>query len=545
MFKKILIMLPAVFVLFVCGCDLQFEAEKKSDNENTTLLDLTKIKQEREKTEREKLEAELAEAERLEAERQEAERLEAERIEADRIETERLEAERLEAERIEAERLEFERLKAELLQQLLEIQNQQSQEEPEPASEPEPDPGPMPQMPETKKLTLMVYMAADNDLESYALQNLKDMEHAGFSGMNILVLLDRTEGFDATDGDWTDTRLLEVVHDDTDGNFVVSRRLRCPNLGLSASVETELDMANPNVLRNFISFAKSEYEAEKYALIIWGHGTGWRGAADNPECQSFRACAIDDTNGTYMTVSAMGRALKNLGLCVIGFDTCFGGVFENVYEIKNCAEYTVASPGVSPSGGWDYRQLLENISESDFTTNSIAGLMADSSSVSSTVFTNSKLRNVMEAFESFSEGLAGKIVDRDSHASVFQSLKELVNNHNAYFYSQGKSEIYLDMYCMANAYSSAADYALKEKAVKLKNEISRAACTTFSDTPQIGIYFIPRTEYGTFAVNPSSDYTRNFDNASQCLFIKESQWWVPTQDGNSGSLFDKLFYTSW
>ena len=66
MFKKILIMLPAVFVLFVCGCDLQFEAEKKSDNENTTLLDLTKIKQEREKTEREKLEAELAEAERLE-----------------------------------------------------------------------------------------------------------------------------------------------------------------------------------------------------------------------------------------------------------------------------------------------------------------------------------------------------------------------------------------------------------------------------------------------------------------------------------------------
>ena len=39
---------------------------------------------------------------------------------------------------------------------------------------------------ETKKLTLMVYMAADNDLESYALQNLKDMEHAGFSGMNIL-----------------------------------------------------------------------------------------------------------------------------------------------------------------------------------------------------------------------------------------------------------------------------------------------------------------------------------------------------------------------
>ena len=46
-------------------------------------------------------------------------------------------------------------------------------------------------------------------------------------------------------------------------------------------------MGNYNVLKNLINFAKSEYEAEQYALIIWGHGTGWRYSA-LPEGYSFR-----------------------------------------------------------------------------------------------------------------------------------------------------------------------------------------------------------------------------------------------------------------
>ena len=78
---------------------------------------------------------------------------------------------------------------------------------PQPQEEPESEPESEPQT-EMAKLTLMVYMAADNDLESYALSNLKDMEKAVYEKMNVLVLLDRAEGYDQTDGDWTDTRLF-------------------------------------------------------------------------------------------------------------------------------------------------------------------------------------------------------------------------------------------------------------------------------------------------------------------------------------------------
>ena len=46
----------------------------------------------------------------------------------------------------------------------------------------------------------MVYMAADNDLESEAIANLKQMEHSNFGKMNVLVLLDRAEEYDRNNG---------------------------------------------------------------------------------------------------------------------------------------------------------------------------------------------------------------------------------------------------------------------------------------------------------------------------------------------------------
>ena len=107
---------------------------------------------------------------------------------------------------------------------------------------------------EKQKLTLMIYMAADNDLETYALQNLKMLEQAEFEKINVIVLLDRAEGYDETDGNWTDTRLYEVQSDKSPDSSIKSKRLLCPQLGLSYSEPTELDMSNPSVLKNFIDF---------------------------------------------------------------------------------------------------------------------------------------------------------------------------------------------------------------------------------------------------------------------------------------------------
>ena len=392
--------------------------------------------------------------------------------------------------------------------------------------------------PPLAKMTLLIYMAADNDLESYAIQNLKAMEHASFEKMNVLVLLDRAQDYDETNGAWTDTRLFEVVHDPTDSNFIISKRLDCPVLGISSTAQTELDMGNFNVLRNFITFAKNEYEAEKYCLIIWGHGTGWRYSPLQENPTASRAVAFDDKSGTYMSVSQMGRALKNQGICVLGFDTCFAGVFENLYEIRNHAAYTVASPGLSPSAGWDYRWLLEDLSECSFATEEIAQLMAQSSSVNTSVFDNSKLYDVMEKLESFAEKLSGTINSAQAQKSVLDDFQKI----KSYSYRQYPCDLFVDMRAMAEYYSASSNSDLSQASKNLRTSIERAASTTGSQNAQLGIHLIPLMDSNVYGPSHSNDYKKDFNKADQCMFIKESQWWVPSLDGTSQSLLDKLFY---
>lgn len=385
------------------------------------------------------------------------------------------------------------------------------------------------------KKTILVYMAADNDLESYALQNLKQMEKAVFKKTTVLVLLDRAAGYDRTDGDWTDTRLFEVKHDKSNSAAIVSKRLECSELGLTLENETELDMGNPQVLSGFITYAKRKYAADNYILIIWGHGTGWRFS----EKSEGRAVAVDDTSDSFMTVKELGAALKNKELNLIGFDTCFGGIFENVYELKECSNYIVASPDITPSVGWNYTQLLENISVCESDDFVMAQTMAESSSVNTTIIENGKLNDVMAAIETFSKQLADSITTSQKRDEVFGTLFAV----KSYCYSQYPCDMYLDLYEMADVYKSAENETLVQNAIALQNVLTSCGETKGSQNIQLGIHFIPKTSAQTIATQHASDYIKKTENTTQCAFIKESLWWVPTESGTSGSLLDKLFYT--
>lgn len=389
-------------------------------------------------------------------------------------------------------------------------------------------------IPEPEKLTLMVYMAADNDLESEAIANLKQMEHSDFEKMTVLVLLDRAEEYDRTNGDWTDTRLFKVCHDGTNSSYIVSERLDCPILGLSKTEQTELNMASYTVLRNFITFAKSEYEAEKYALIIWGHGTGWRYSSGGGN----RAVAIDDKTNTYMSVLDEGRAVHDMDLSVIGFDTCFGGTIENLYELKNAATYTVASPSITPSLGWNYTKLLEELSQSNFSESEIARIMAESSSAKTSIYNNSKLAEVFNCVESFSKALSQSITSNETREDVLYKLISV----KSYSYSSFPCDMFIDIYSMAEQFSSSGNAFVAQNAQTLKTVLNGAGITIDSKNLLMGIYFSEKTSSQTLSTQHPSGYIKNQNDTTQCSFIKESEWWVPSISQSSDSLLDKLFY---
>ncbi|MBO4532672.1 MAG: hypothetical protein J5726_03135 [Treponema sp.] len=364
------------------------------------------------------------------------------------------------------------------------------------------------------ELTLMIYMAADNDLEAYALQNLNDIKVADCYKVKVVVLLDRSEGYDETDGNWTDTRLFEAGNNEL-------KQLDCPRLGLSCSTQTELDMSNNRVLKSFIEFSRETYPAQRYALIMWGHGTG-------------RAVAIDDKTQSFMSVHNLYLALKDAELSVIGFDTCFGGTIETVYELKSCAAYTVGSAGLTLCTGWNYTGLLKALEECPFDSDccncQIAKSMADVCVSGATVFENARLDSMVLALEDFAKELANTVTDSVSQKSVYDALL----NCRSYSHNQYPCDMFLDIYSMAQLYAKSSVASLALAAGGLMEQTEGLAAS---------IHFIPKLSYSTTTVTHSLAYIKDESQTDQCAFVKESLWWVPTINGNSGSLLDKLFYT--
>ena len=68
---------------------------------------------------------------------------------------------------------------------------------------------------QTAQWTVMIYLAADNDLEEFGIGDVNEMEVVGSTtGVNVIVQMDRATGYDRSNGDWTDTRRLFIERDD-------------------------------------------------------------------------------------------------------------------------------------------------------------------------------------------------------------------------------------------------------------------------------------------------------------------------------------------
>ena len=126
--------------------------------------------------------------------------------------------------------------------------------------------------------TVMLYMNADDKvLEQDIYVDLNEAELVGSSDrVNIVAQMDRFRGGFRGDGDWTDTRRYFVTRDNS-LDRLGSRLVQ--NLG-------EVNMASPDSLIDFATWAMEAYPADKYVLIMSDHGMGWPGGWTDPEPRS-------------------------------------------------------------------------------------------------------------------------------------------------------------------------------------------------------------------------------------------------------------------
>lgn len=200
--------------------------------------------------------------------------------------------------------------------------------------------------------TVMVYLAADNNLEYYAIGDLNEMESVTLPGsLKLGVLLDRWNGYDSgyylgyyddtTNGNWTDTRVGAVTHD-TD----------TARIGSTLTSWGERNTAQAATLSDFLTWGMSALPARNYALIIWDHGGATYGAAED-----------SGSGNDMLSLSEIATALAEAPdrVDVLGFDACLMATAEVVHAVSPYVDYLVSSEETEGGDGWDYVTLLNNL----------------------------------------------------------------------------------------------------------------------------------------------------------------------------------------
>ena len=142
---------------------------------------------------------------------------------------------------------------------------------------------------------LMVYMAADNELEPAALDTLRELTAAQYGdNVKVSVLIDRAAGYanGDGDGDWTGAYQGVLSSDVTLFNIPQ----KWADLG-------EVNTGDPSVLTSFVQASQLANPAQQHGLIIWGPGGGLSGTA------------WDDSAGMdSLSPAELTKALSDAGL---------------------------------------------------------------------------------------------------------------------------------------------------------------------------------------------------------------------------------------
>ncbi len=190
---------------------------------------------------------------------------------------------------------------------------------------------------------VVVYMTAENTLSGFATNDLAEIRMATKSIPSDCAL---------------------AVYFDN------ANRLESPSILLFDSIHGERTMltlttdpisSDSAAMQSTLSYITQEIKAKEYALVLWGHGSGWL-----PAKVRRRAYGPDNGNnnvsdyGTWMEIPTLRNVLKNIGIQwrYIFHDVCFMQCVELAYELRHVTDWNIASPAEIPGEGAPYNTLM-------------------------------------------------------------------------------------------------------------------------------------------------------------------------------------------
>lgn len=192
---------------------------------------------------------------------------------------------------------------------------------------------PSPQ-PSVAARTVLVYMAANNNLTGFDMADISEMTTAARShsfGNSRLLVYHSPRNSEPT--------LMEVLPEGLD-----TLRIFEAGSAVSAGRMTE-------VINDVQQFAP----ANKYGMVLWSHGSGWLqdGIAESISGQQR---SFGNEGGRTMNISTLAAVLEQapVRFDYLYFDCCFMGSVETVYELRRCTDYIIGSATELPTTGMPY-----------------------------------------------------------------------------------------------------------------------------------------------------------------------------------------------
>jgi hypothetical protein len=120
----------------------------------------------------------------------------------------------------------------------------------------------------------------------------------------------------------------------------------------------EKDSSSPAGLDAFLQWARSQYQAERWAIIFLGHG----GRLDSISPD------LDSRQPRWMNIRDISRSLTRFDRAIDGrlellfLQNCFKGTIEVLFEFRNAARYTLSSQSLVGVPNYYYEPLLQSLS---------------------------------------------------------------------------------------------------------------------------------------------------------------------------------------
>ena len=272
-----------------------------------------------------------------------------------------------------------------------------------------------------KEWTVLIFMAADNDLSPYAYWDIYEMERRLSDQNNLGATTDNVDvivGLDTYAKNGINRYHIfqtnKVYDASVDLDFFASfNEKNIDSPVIKKYLEQNNTVKDQNIrFERFITQSMRDYPSKHYMVVIWGHGEGYIGSSyrskirkDHQPLQSssrgqylkseniavealnnqynfeirnefpydkvFGGVAFDYTDLSFLDIPSIQQTIKNTLLQlqydkpidIVAFDACLMQTLEVATELSDITDYIIGSTQIQDYLGLPYRMILDKLNE--------------------------------------------------------------------------------------------------------------------------------------------------------------------------------------